>query len=601
MPPSSAPTNERILTAAQAAATARHGEKGSLVSAACAATGQSRATVYRQLRQLTVRPERAQREDKNSTSLTREEAQAISALVMNSHRKNNKQLLTVARALDVLRYDGVVRAERVVPGSGEVLQLSAEAVERALRIYGLHPKQLLRPAPSVELKSLHANHVWQIDASLCVLYYLRCATARDAGLQVLDADKFYKNKPAALARVENERVWRYVVTDHYSGSIFANYVLGAESGLNLAESFIEAIVQREYDGQADPFHGVPRILMMDMGSANTSGLFKNLARRLDVKLIAHAPGNARATGQVEKAQDIVERQFESALKLQPVASLDELNSNARFWARYFNATAIHSRHGRSRTDVWLTIAQDQLRIAPPVELCRELLTHEPVERKVSVTLTVQFNGREFDVRHVPDVMVGAKLLVTHNPYQLDAACIVGFDADGNEELHSAPLIERDDAGFRADAKVIDEGYAKHADTLADTNRKLIERTIMEAPTDAAAQAARKAKTLPFGGRIDPLREARETVLPAAIGKRGELLVVGTKTAPVEIPRLDAVSAMLRLVGAIGRHLSADEHAFFKARYADGVPEDQIDALIAQFIEPQQLQQPQQAAGGLRAV
>ena len=73
-------------------------------------------------------------------------------------------------------------------------------------------------------------------------------------------------------------------------------------------------------------------IMMDMGSANTSGLFKNLARRLKVKLLAHAPGNARATGQVENARNIIERSFESSLRLQPVANLVELNAMVQRWA-----------------------------------------------------------------------------------------------------------------------------------------------------------------------------------------------------------------------------------------------------------------------------
>lgn len=600
MPPITAPIAEQLVTTATALQAAGHGLKGGLVDAMCQATGQSRATVYRQLRQLTVREQRSQRRDAGSTSLTRTEAQAISELLMEGHRKNNKQLMSTAHALDVLRYEGIVRAERIDMGTGEVRPLSASAVDRALRVYGLHPKQLLQPAPAIEMKSLHPNHVWQIDASLCVLYYLRPTAARDAGLQVLDHDRFYKNKPAALARVENERVWRYVVTDHYSGSIFVHYVLGAESGLNLGESFVEAITQRFPGGEPDPFHGVPLLLMMDMGSANTSGLFKNLARRLQVKLLPHAPGNARATGQVEKAQDIVERRFESALKFQPVNSLEELNENARYWARHFNATAIHTRHGKPRTDVFLTITSDQLRIAPPREVTRELFTHEPVERKVSPTLAVQFNGREFDVRQVPGVLVGAKLLVAINPYQQGSALVVLADQEGNELLHPVPEIVRDEVGFRVDANVIDEGYRRQADTEADANRKAVERGIMEASTDAEAADKRKVKTLPFGGRIDPLREAREADLPTPITKRGEDLVITTHTTPAEPSLMDPVTAMLRIVEGIGRSLTGDEYSFFSQRYAEGVPEDQLGALIEQFKQQDQ-QPPKRAAGGLRAV
>ena len=311
-PPITPAVAQLIGEQARAIGTARHGERGALVDRICASTSQSRATVYRQLNQLTVRPQRRKRSDAGKTSVTLAEAQIISGVLLESQRKGGKQLLTVQQALDMLRYDGTVCCEAVDAATGEVRRLSASAVERALRMYRLHPEQVLRPAPVTELRSLHPNHVWQIDASLCVLYYLRAGMAKGNGLQVLDADKFYKNKPQALERVEAERVWRYVVTDHYSGAIFTHYVLGAESGLNLAESLIAAMQQRD----GDVLYGVPFILMMDMGSANTAGTTKNLLRRLQIEQIAHAPGNARATGQVEKAQDIWERRFEAALKFQ---------------------------------------------------------------------------------------------------------------------------------------------------------------------------------------------------------------------------------------------------------------------------------------------
>jgi len=57
--------------------------------------------------------------------------------------------------------------------------------------------------------------------------------------------------------------------------------------------------------------------------------------------------------------------------------------------------------------------------------------------------------------------------------------------------------------------------------------------------------------------------------------------------------------MLRLREGIGRNLTGDEYAFMTARYANGVPEDQIDALVQQFTVP--VEQPMRAAGGLRAV
>lgn len=439
----------------------------------------------------------------------------------------------------------------------------------------MHPDQLSRPTPAVELKSLHPNHVGQIDASMCVLYYLHAESEREAGLQVMERERFYKNKPANLKSIEQDRVWSYEYTDHCSGGILLNYVLGAESGTNLAESFIEFIQPRAV------IHGVPFILMMDMGSANTSGLFKNLARRLQVKIIPHKPGNARATGQVEKARDIIERSFEPALRLMPVANLAELNAQARRWADWYNAHKVHSRHGRTRAEAWMSITAEQLRLAPSPELCRELLTHEPESRLVSDTLTVQFKGREFDVRGVSGVMVGEKLQVTHSPYTPDTASIVSADADGNELLHAVPLVQRDDNGFRVDGNVIGEDYRRPADTQLDTNRKQVQRFAYDAETDAEAEAKKKAKAVPFGGRIDPYKPIEQAPERTFLPRQGTELrpTTATQAAPARVLTLFEVAAELARRGVA---MTGERNAQVRAWHPDGVPEDQLDALATRL-------------------
>jgi hypothetical protein len=571
--PLNAVVTQRLVQLAQTLDAVAKGGKQVLLDAACAELGISRPTLYRHLERVTVKPERKQRSDAGELSLTRDEAIAISALLMTSHRKSNKRLMAIGQALEILRANGEVRAERIDQATGELKPLSDSAVARALRAYGMHPDQLNRPTPAVELQSLHSNHVLSIDASLCVLYYLHARSEAESGLQVMEHDRFYKNKPANLKRIEADRVWSYEATCHYSGAIKVNYVMGAESGANLAESFIKFIQQQD----GDPVHGVPFILLMDMGSANTSGLFKNLARRLQVKLIPHAPGNARATGQVEKARDIIERSFEATLRLKPVNNLDELNAQAQRWARWFNGNKIHSRHGKTRYEQWLTIAPEHLRIAPPAEVCQELLTHEPELRKVSDTLTVSFKGREFDVRDVPNVMVGEKLRVALNPYQENAACIVDTDAEGNETLQSVPVVVRNEAGFREDANVIGEDWKRPADTSLDTNRKEVERFAYDAATQEEAEAKRKAKAIPFGGRIDPYKVIEQAPQRTFIPRRGTDLAptVVTQRAPERLlSQFEAAQALAELGVPMTRELVAT----LKSLHPEGVPEDQVPAL-----------------------
>lgn len=570
----SATLTQRLVQVAAHAAAAPAGGKQAVYLAACQELSISLPTLYRHLDKITVKPERKQRSDAGAVSLPREEAVVISALLMVSHRKSNKRLMSIGQALDILRTNGEVRAERTDLSTGEVLPLSESSVARALRGYGLHPDQLNRATPAVELRSLHPNHVWQVDASLCVLYYLKDNSGKESGLQVMDRDKFYKNKPANLSRISADRVWSYEITDHNSSSIYLEYVMGAESAANLTHIFINAIQQRV----GEPFYGVPRILMMDMGSANTSGLFSNLARRLQIQLIAHAAGNARATGQVEKSRDLIERSFEAGLRLAPVSNLEELNRQARRWAKWFNANKIHSRHGRTRYDQWMTIATEQLRLAPSVELCRELLTHEPEARKVSDTLSVSFKGREFDVRNVPNVMVGEKLKLAINPWVADAAMVVDTDAEGNELLISVPVVVRDDAGFREDGNVIGEDWARPADTQLDTNRKEVSMAAYDASTLEELEAKRKAKALPFSGRIDPYKVIEQAPDRTFIPKRGTELVTNVTTSNTATTRVLNAFETAKALQGMGMSMDREKSSQLRAWYPEGVPEDQLQAV-----------------------
>lgn len=572
----SAALTQRLVAIAAAAAAAGHGKKGAIYDAACAELALSKPTLMRALKEVTVKPERKRRSDAGTTAVTRDEARIISAALMASLRKSaTKRLHSVEDAVDMMRANGEIRCERVNTDSGEVFQLSTSTIIRALRTYRLHPDQLLRPAPAVELSSPHPNYAWQIDASLCVLYYLNARNERESGLQVMEYNRFYKNKPANLKRIENDRVWSYETTDHNSGAIFVNYVLGAESSVNLAESFIKAICQRP----GYPIHGVPLYLMMDPGSAPTSGSIANLLKRLQVKPLVHKSGNARATGQVECARNIIERGFEAGLRFSPVRDLDELNQRAQQWAIWFNATKEHTRHGKTRLNQWLTITPEQLRIAPSPEMCRMLLTHEPELRTVDDYLRVKFGGqdRRWDVSAVPRVMVGEKLAITYNPYRDDAVFVVDHDAEGNEVLFEAPLVTKDDSGFSTTANVIGQDWKKPVNTIADDNRMDVDRTLYGVETEAEIEAAKKAKALPFGGRIDPMKRINDTDLPAVLPRRGTALDVATRASAAPERSLSGFEVAAEL-SRRGVKMDIDKNRLVAQWYPDGVPESELDAL-----------------------
>ncbi|WJY16790.1 DDE-type integrase/transposase/recombinase [Pectobacteriaceae bacterium CE90] len=576
----SAAMTEKLVAIARAAREAGHGGRGAIYDSACVELGMSRATLLRKLKEVTVTDKRKKRTDAGQSTLTRDDAAVISATLMEATRKNGKRLYSIADAVEALRANGMITAGRLDESTGEFIPLSETAISRALRGYGLHPDQLSQPAPVTELASRHPNHVWQIDASLCTLYYL---SNGHNGLQVMDSAKFYKNKPGNVARIASDRVWSYEITDHTSGWIYVEYVMGAESGENLCSVLINAMQERS---GADVLHGVPKILYLDPGSANTAGMTKNLCRALGIDLMAHKAHAARSTGSVEKARDIIERKLEPGLKFQPIFSLDELNTLAKNWRGHFNATAKHSRHGKTRTDVWLKITAEQLVKAPSVEVCRELAVATPEERKVTPKLRVSFRGIEYDVSTVPGVMVGEKMLITRNPWRTDAAQVVLTGEDGRETFFLVDEVTKNEFGFADSAAVIGERYKAQADTPAQTAARALEQLVTGTDNATDAVAARKAAALPFGGKLDPYKHIDDATLPTFMPRRGQASEVrGPRIEQRPLTHVEAAKALREKFSASGHNWTPEHYRQLVAQYPDGVPEDLLDDVAKSLMAP----------------
>ena len=565
---------EELVTVARAAHAAPRGGKEAVYTAAAQRLGLSRATLLRHLHSVAVRPQRKRRADSGQFELPRPEAETLSAYLQQHYRGNGKRSINLGQAVDDLRANGLIRAMRLDADTGELVPLSPGAIARALRGYGLHPEQLRRLPPAQQQSTPHPNHTWQMDASVCTLFYLDGDGARD-----MPANVFYKNKAENFERVARQRVTRFVITDHTSGAVKVRYALGGESEANFTEFFLWAIGQHG----RHPMHGVPFQLMVDPGSGMASA-FKNLVRRLRINLIVNAPGNPRAKGQVENAQNLVEMGFESQFRAHRPGSLAELNARAAVWQDHFNATALHSRHGKTRAMKWMEITAEQLRVAPSLDVCRQLLTAADQACRVNNFLQVQFGGsnRRWDVRGVPGVTPGEKLAITFNAYNDREVFAVLAGPDGEEVLHPCPLVEQDANGFTVGAPVIGGGYVALPDTVADTARKRTELLATGAATQEAARQLRKQRGHEvFNGavRFDHLQREVEAQAPF-LPRRGEALVPTVQAPVIEAaPRLlTHFEAATELAKRLGTPLTPTQMALIRQLHPEGVPENQLDAL-----------------------
>lgn len=564
---------DRLMAVAKEAAAAGHGQRGVIYEAAAKDLCVSVATLHRYLKEVTVRPARKRRADAGQHALTREEAKYISGHLLETYRKTGKRLATIEMAVKALRSNGYIKAVRVDQDGNEV-PLSISAISRAMTAMGLHPDQLLRPTPKKQLASKHPNHVWQIDPSLCVLYYLR----DDTGLRAMPHDEFYKNKPGNVERIANDRVWRYVITDHASGAFYVEYVLGAESGANLSHCFINAMQRR---GPHDPFCGVPNMVMLDPGSANTGAIFTNLCMSLGVEVLINKPGQPWAKGQVEQANNLIERAFEHGLKFIKVNSLDELNNECWRVMRSFNAFEIHTRTNMTRYEGWIRITNEQLRIAPPASVCKELAITKPEERVVSPFLYVNYRGKEFDVSGIPGIMVGEKLTITRNAWSdADSAQIVLVNAEGHQVFHVVNAVQKDNFGFAHGAPEIGRTYQAHTVTPAQIAAAEIEQLVMGASSAEEAAAKRKAKALPFREGFDPFKDSTDAVMPTYMQRRGTAMDI--PSTRIEAAPLTHFAAAKLLKPMVGDRWTADSFAWLQSQYPDGIREDELDAVADRF-------------------
>lgn len=561
-----------LVETAAAAGAAGHGGKEAIYAAACERTGLSRATLMRHLKEVTVKAKRKQRSDAGTTSIPETMLQLVAATMMEGYRANNKKIMTVGHALEILAANGQVPRGRADAETGEIFPWSDSAVLRALRAAGLHPEQLRRATPATPQRSLHPNDVWQIDASISTLFYVP-----EDGVADMSPAVFYKNKPGNFEKIKRQRLTRYVVTDHCSGAIFVHYVAGGESIVNLTESFLRAIAERP--GQQ--MYGVPFHLTMDPGSAGESSAFGNLLRRLFVAPVVNAVGNARAKGQVENAHNLVECDFESGFKFGHVPGIDWINAQAARWMRWYNSTKVHGRHGLTRYQKWLEITAEQLRVVAAGVDVRAVVFGKPARRKVNQWLNVEFAGQEWKVGHVPGVMIGEFLEVVTNPFDSAALHAVAHDTQGNELLIALERVARDVHGFVADGALIAREFKGIADTRLETNRKLIERLATDTDTDTAAEAARKVRKLPFAGAVDAYKHLDGVPDVATLPRRSTALEVAGRVtaAPERTLTLFEVAAEMARRGVA---MDADKNRQIAQWHPDGVPESALDDLRARL-------------------
>lgn len=521
------------------------------------------------------------RKDKGETCVPEALCRKIAGLVICGDRANGKRPMCIKDAVKRWEANGEGIADQE---TGEVTMPSVETISRAMRRYGCHPDQLRVASPSVRMRTEYPNRLWQADASVCVLYRIRGT----GNIGLMKEESYNEKKPENLIKIRNTRIVRYIVVDHCSGNFYLRYEQAAgEDAKGFLDTLIDAITDR---GPQDVMHGVPEILYTDPGPGPASSLVTGFCGQMGITPAQHVPGRARATGSVEKCQDIVECKFESRLRFLEVPDVAQLQVLADRWRRYFCATAIHTRTKKTRNDVWLSIPAEKLRTAE-ADVMHSIAAWGEVRCQVKDDFTISadtrthYGVRRYDLRELGyhGLQVRDSVSVRLNPYKAPSIIAVIEKPDGEKVSFEVPPMQFDGAGFDLGAPAFGEGFKAMPKTRAEKNLEAIKKEAYGVQSVEEADKMRRAGKPAYAG-IDIMADVKEA--PTYLKKAGTPLQVEEQKADVPpMKRLSFALMMRRDHPDVWRDENTDECAeWLRTRYPDIVPGNEIEAVVERMRE-----------------
>jgi hypothetical protein len=559
-----------------------NGDRGRIVARLAETLNRSLNTTYQYLKKYGAwESGKKPRKGKGETCVPEALCRKIAGLVICGDRANGKRPMCIKDAVKRWEANGEGIAD---PETGEVTMPSVETISRAMRRYGCHPDQLRVASPSVRMRTGYPNRLWQADASVCVLYRIRGT----GNIGLMKEESYNEKKPENLIKIRNTRIVRYIVVDHCSGNFYLRYEQAAgEDAKGFLDTLIDAITDR---GPQDVMHGVPEILYTDPGPGPASSLVAGFCGQMGITPAQHVPGRARATGSVEKCQDIVECKFESRLRFLEVPDVAQLQALADRWRRYFCATAIHTRTKKTRNDVWLSIPAEKLRTAE-ADVMHSIAAWGEVRCQVKDDFTISadtrthYGVRRYDLRELGyhGLQVRDSVSVRLNPYKAPSIIAVIEKPDGEKLSFEVPPMQFDGAGFDLGAPAFGEGFKAMPKTRAEKTLETIKKEAYGVQSVEEADRMRRAGKAAYA-TIDIMADVKEA--PVYLKKAGTPLPLEEKKADVPpMKRLSFALMMRRDHPDVWRDDNTDECAeWLRTRYPDTVPGNEIEAVVERMRE-----------------
>jgi len=528
--------------------------------------GVSSAKAYKMLKEGGWESGRKRRHDAGTTSLNEESLKIIAGMCQESMRKNKMKGLPVNVARAIAIENGIP----VTVGNSQLRSL--------LRQYNISITDAMTPTPYQRMRSEYPNQVHCTDPSVSRLYYSPGGTQK-----IIRDDEEYKNKSFLKDKL---KCYRYVLTDHYSASVCVRYYAAmGETAENMYDFLLYAWGQKNLDSYL--FHGLPEQLIWDKGSANIAKAVTNALAALRVKTNPHMAGNPRAKGQVEEANRLVERSFESRLRFEPVHSIEELNEAVERWCAAYNANLINEEDCRLRRNnnvvgirlhLWQRIKAEQLRELPDSEICRQIYSSGIQSRKVAGDLAISIThpktkrSMRYSLSHLPGILVGQEVNVQPVLVAPEPLVLVSYELDGELKSFECKPIAYDEAGFDLDAPVFGKEYKRLPDTIREQNAKEL--------------AELTAGTIPFASITNGQGLKAHSYINASSPfikpRTGEQIAVA-QAGQVEVH--DILLSHFEALRRVSARLGYSPEGFIewaRKEYPDGVPSSRIDDIAHEW-------------------
>lgn len=355
------------------------------------------STIWRKANKAGIRA-RAERSDIGKTAVDEWILEHAAALINKSRRKNDKFTFDVKEIYRHMKEE-----------LGIVIDVSYSRFCELLRMRGWTVEEFKKPTPHVQVISEHPNQLHQFDVSICLQWYF------DDKKGELEEDtnykrKYYANKIEQTVEQElrgKKKLHRYVLVDHCSGAFFFwyYYALGENSidgadflfkAWSSKKELVSTITNSDYNGIYQ-FQGLPKILYTDQGAILKKKALKNLLDSLNVQLEFHESGNPRAKGMVEGLMNIIEKGFESRLKIYGIKNIDELNAYALKWCVERNLLKDFRGAKESRIEHWRKIKPEQFIKCPPHNIWAALIQEDAITRKVDGNGNISYMNKTYTV------------------------------------------------------------------------------------------------------------------------------------------------------------------------------------------------------------